>query len=881
MKIARIILLVLNVLAPLFLACDKEPTETKEIIVTGEVTDITANSAKISAYVYPSSYLEDMTYGILLSTEGSPSKDNGQVHVSSKLEANNMFTVIVTGLTSNTTYYYKSFVQIEGVSHFGSVKSFTTLDIAVDLGLSVKWAPFNIGASKPEELGDFFAWGETSPKDIYSWETYKWCNGSEVALTKYNSELSFGSVDNRTMLSLSDDAARANWGGKWRMPTRDEYQELEEECTWTWTVQGGMKGYLVTSKINGNSIFLPAGGAYSNSINNSAGIQGYYWSSSLDTSSDSLPIIANNCCFYDSYLSGNSILGRFAGASVRAVYGDPIQVSQVCLDLSQLTISLGNITCLYSTVLPENAANKAIIWSSDDPSVVSVDSNGYVTANQVGSAVISVTSEDGGKTAHCSVTVTQVAKPTAVDLGLSVKWASCNVGASFPEENGYYYAWGEIIPKTSYSWKNYKWCNGTGDDLTRYNNNPSNGDIDNRSRLLLSDDAARMFCGDKWRTPTKQEFDELVSNCTVTWTTQGRSGGYLLTSKINGNTIFLPAAGYAGESYYKIGSSGIYWSSSLCTTPISAWHLRFDHEKSSFQVADYHGVQRCLGGLIRPVYGEEEMLPVSGINLDKAELSLGVGGGAVLFAKVFPESASNPTIKWSSSSSSVASVDAAGFVTAKQAGKAVITVTTDDGGKSAQCVVTVTQPDGPEAIDLGLSVQWASYNVGATKPEEYGDYFAWGETSQKNDYSWDYYKWCDGKEHLTKYNNSSLYGIIDNKNQLDLSDDAARVNWGGEWRLPTNAEFEELLKYCVWTWTTQGGISGFRVTSRINGYCIFLPAAGSFHLGVHYNRAGSICCYWSSSLYENDPRYAFSLDQSSIIRNSRCSGSTIRPVMEK
>ena len=153
----------------------------------------------------------------------------------------------------------------------------------VDLGLSVKWATCNVGASKPEEYGDYFAWGETQPKSTYNWSTYKYCNGSYNTLTKYNNSSSYGTVDNKTQLELSDDAARANWGGSWRMPTRAEQGELRENCTWTWTTQNGVNGYKVTSKKNGNSIFLPAAGYRDVSSLSNAGSYGSYWSSSLYT----------------------------------------------------------------------------------------------------------------------------------------------------------------------------------------------------------------------------------------------------------------------------------------------------------------------------------------------------------------------------------------------------------------------------------------------------------------------------------------------------------------------------------------------------------------------------------------------------------------------
>ena len=184
----------------------------------------------------------------------------------------------------------------------------------VDLGLSVKWATCNVGATKPEEYGDYFAWGETEPKSTYDWSTYKWCNGSSDTQTKYCTKSSYGTVDNKTQLELSDDAARANWGGSWRMPTRAEQDELRENCTWTWTTQNGVNGYKVTGT-NGNSIFLPAAGDRYDRSRGDAGYIGYYWSSSLYTGSP------NNAWSVDLYRDYVDRYGysRSYGFSVRPV----------------------------------------------------------------------------------------------------------------------------------------------------------------------------------------------------------------------------------------------------------------------------------------------------------------------------------------------------------------------------------------------------------------------------------------------------------------------------------------------------------------------------------------------------------------------------------
>lgn len=153
---------------------------------------------------------------------------------------------------------------------------------AVNLGLpsGTLWADRNVGADSPEDYGDYFAWGETSTKNTYDWDTYKWCRGSSDTMTKYCTKRSYGTVDNKTVLDLEDDAAYVNMGADWRMPTYDELKELCSQCTWTWTIQNGTNGYKVTGP-NGNSIFLPAAGNRNGSGLGYAGFAGYYWSASL------------------------------------------------------------------------------------------------------------------------------------------------------------------------------------------------------------------------------------------------------------------------------------------------------------------------------------------------------------------------------------------------------------------------------------------------------------------------------------------------------------------------------------------------------------------------------------------------------------------------
>lgn len=213
---------------------------------------------------------------------------------------------------------------------------------AVDLGLpsGLKWANMNIGAESPEDYGDYFAWGETSGykdgKREFSQDTYKYYlvtktttpdkDGFEFTettsgYTKYvtNKDASRygydGFYDDKTVLDLEDDAAHVNWGGDWRMPTKEEQDELRDNCTWEWKELKGVKGYKVTGP-NGNFLFLPAAGCRFYSGLFDVGSYGYYWSSSLNSD------VSNDAChllFYSDGWDLDYYVYRYTGYSVRAV----------------------------------------------------------------------------------------------------------------------------------------------------------------------------------------------------------------------------------------------------------------------------------------------------------------------------------------------------------------------------------------------------------------------------------------------------------------------------------------------------------------------------------------------------------------------------------
>ena len=289
-------------------------------VTTSQVTNVTQTTATGGGNVTNSGGATVTERGICWSTSHNPTTSGSHANSGT---GTGSFTVNMTGLTANTTYYVRAYAINSAGTSYGSEVSFTTLSSGgghayVDLGLpsGLLWATCNVGADNPEDYGDYFAWGETQPKDTYNWSTYQYCMGSSTTLTKYctNSINGYnGFTDNLTTLLPEDDAATANWGSDWRMPTREEWQELLNNTTVTWTTQNGVKGRLFTAS-NGNSLFLPASGYRYDSSLYVAGFYGYYWSSSLYTDYPGNAwyfYFDSNYCYmdYSDRLSGQSVRG--------------------------------------------------------------------------------------------------------------------------------------------------------------------------------------------------------------------------------------------------------------------------------------------------------------------------------------------------------------------------------------------------------------------------------------------------------------------------------------------------------------------------------------------------------------------------------------------
>ena len=737
----------------------------------------------------------------------------------------------------------------------------------IDMGLDSgnKFADTNMGAENPWEPGNYYAWGELEPKKDYSWATYKWCDGTEDHMTKYNETDGLKSFADD---NYKDDVARQEWGGEWRIPTKADWDELMDESkfTWTMTSKNGSKGYEIKSKkpgYEGESIFLPAAGNMLGTQLYGVGESAAYWSSTLYAKNPTGGAIAGGV---------DAVAVRYAGLAIRPVLGkyEHKSVKGVSLDRTSLTMVVGTKRQLFAKVEPESIKNPKLKWTSADDGVATVAKDGTVTAVSLGTTTITVKTVEGGYTATCTIKVVNQSDivPEYVDLGLSVKWATFNLGATTPDDYGDYYAWGETETKEVFTPKEYKWYTPGNKKylITKYSILNSEYDaepVDNKTVLDPEDDAAHVNWGGSWRMPTYAEWKELIDNCTGK-RTKNYNGtgvmGMIVTSNIPGYTeksIFLPAAGYAisnsGIKYS--GEEGIYWTSTLdIITPYAGVFCWFGYYLPASS--------RFFGHSIRPVYGE--FVPVSSISLDKPSLELETGETAQLTVSFNPSNATAKNVHWTTSNESVAKVDKDGLVTAVKPGTATITAY-GSSGVSTSCTVTVTpKTANPEYVDLGLSVKWATFNVGATKPEEAGDFFAWGETETKGVYNWSTYKfWVGGDPDsvgdvtLNKYVTSpnaklSIYwggaGSWDYKTVLDPEDDVAHVKWGGNWRMPTEAEWTELKEKCTWIKTNQNGVSGVIFTGP-NGNSIFLPVTGRWS-GADHNYVASSGLYWTSSLDE-------------------------------
>ena len=566
-----------------------------------------------------------------------------------------------------------------------------------------------------------------------------------------------------------------------------------------------------------------------------------------------------------------------------------VHVTGISLDCNSATIKEGEYITLVATVTPSNADNKSVSWSSSSDAVATVDASGKVTGVKAGSATITATAADGGMKATCSLSVEANLAPSvtveaknvsAISAVLAGKANLSSTVASDLKVGFQYSKSASILPSNSTT------IEATDADAS-YNYTAAITGLDPETKYYF-----RSFARQNGQDTYGETLEFTTKDVNSLLETKDASAVEATKATMNAKLDLT-------DVQYKSLAYGFLWgtSESASNTDVKCTEIK-DNAISAALTGLSHKTQYWYKAYVKlddqTFYGEvktftTDVVPVESVSLDKTEYTFNtIGNTLTLTATVLPADATDKSVSWSSSSDAVATVDASGKVTAVSEGTATIKTEAKDGsGKYASCSVTVNTPCPSGAVDLGLSVYWGTTNIGASKPEDYGDYYAWGETEPKESYSWSTYKFgTSSSGPFFKYNTSDSYGTVDNKTVLEPEDDVASVKLGGKWRMPTDAEWTELRTKCTWTWTTNyngTGVKGQIVTAT-NGNSIFLPAAG-YRRDTKLYDAGSYGYYWSSSLNTDKPSIAWyvNFNSGNVRRRDygyRSYGQSVRPVSE-
>ena len=528
--------------------------------------------------------------GIIWSTEKDFVSKNSTKVKATEIDRDNNFNIEVSSLDPGTKYYFRSYLTIKGTDIHGDIKEFTTKEMSsifstldadeVTATSAVMNALLDLSDIRYDNLEYGFYWGTSAEtQDVF-------LKGRGLSSGKYSAVMN-------NLPHLTQYWYKAYL----KLDSRTFYGEVKTFTTGKISVESvSLDKSEYTFHNLGETLTLNAVVSPSNATD-----KGIEWSSDNEA-------VAS--------VDNGKVTGLSNGTAVITVTTDDgaksascvVTVSQyvtsISLDKTSMSLEAGQTGTITATVGPDSAQDKSIIWSSSDESVATVDAEGVVSALSEGTAFINATAKDGsGVAAQCKVSVYRFVVPEVVDLGLSVKWASFNLGASSPVKSGMFFAWGEVSSKEQYDWLTYKWCYGNYSTLTKYNTRAPSGIVDGKTVLDSEDDAATSKLGGKFRTPTKEEFSELVNqeNCTWAWTEMEGVKGYKVTSKIEGyagNWIFLPATGYFdGSSIVREGASGYYWSSSV-NPEQSRYAYRLEIGSSDYY---WYNSDRCVGLQIRPV----------------------------------------------------------------------------------------------------------------------------------------------------------------------------------------------------------------------------------------------------------------------------------------
>lgn len=608
-----------------------------EVIVTAEATNITRNSAVLYGYAdLEQTGVNGVQFGIIVSTNENPSEANGRLWRCYEVDRNNKYFAEVSDLNANTVYYYKAYIKVGDLLKVGEVKSFTTT--SYDLSVQTKDAsditPFNAylnGAVQGEDKNLVQSVGFLYSATDSSQDALK-KNGVDV-VSNLNSDGSFvGFTRSQDPLHVALTSSTKYY--------YIAYAEIFESGHGYQLIYGEVKSFttpeITASVSTGDATDIGFDTAtVSGAVRTDETMIGGFLYSSTSSTIEELKN-NNNSVFDENFYSGSyTYSATFTGLSAGTKYyyvainlardgkeffGEVKSFTTKSINATVETLDADDIELFTATlngsIQIQNTENLSksvwFLYSSSASTLDALKSSGTkVSTESISYDGIFVYVLEGlpsatkfyyvacanvaGKLFYGQVKSFSTHKESdygeAVDLGLSVKWRSCNIGATTPEGYGNYFAWGETEPKTSYTWSTYKWCNGSSSSLTKYNTSNSYGVRDNRTVLEKDDDVAFVKLGGKWRMPTDEELAEL-SYCTLSQITQNGVNGFLITGP-NGNSIFLPTSGYMNTSLRNRGSYCYYWSSSLRTEyPYQSWY---------YNGYNYNYNERYLGYSVRPV----------------------------------------------------------------------------------------------------------------------------------------------------------------------------------------------------------------------------------------------------------------------------------------
>ena len=716
-------------------------------------------------------------------------------------------------MPKDTAYFLRAYAKDkDGNIEYGNTLQFGRCYVDLGLPSGTKWANISVGNVSPYQNGDYYAWGETTTKSSYPYDgsNYRWYSHS-----------TWIEPDRLLDIQATDfDVASVKWGGVWMTPDVKDIQELVDNCDFTLSTMNGMVGYIIKSRHNDNSLFMPLSGFFRDRHEQYT-TNGYMASSSLPGVNDQTDHakLLNNI--------GVNNWHRTDAIPVRPVYktnataadGTPMFIrSLVAAKQYDGENETDTLKATVRGLAGTTGTTVGFSYSTDgqfaNDTKVTVDKS---TDGQF-SYVFTPAPDAAGERTYYRAFVNSngtyyygdtlhVDAVGLVDLGLSVLWANVDIGAASADNHGDFYRWGATKPFRGDNTYYY----GGNKDITQFSGH----------------DTATELWGDKYRMPTLAEFQELMDNCTVTQETSDNGvNGYRFTGKGDyaNRSILLPTSGvfkYDDTYRYAVNSENSHWTSTNSSS---------DNAHRVFLGSNNGAYSKKYGFPVRPVHDKKDYVQTVGMSRYTKD------GAEVDTLKLYYTHNSGKTVT-------------VGFLlgqnaelTAGQTGVSELVIANPVNGfnrfvkNGLQKGVTYyyrafVHPEGEayiygdvlefqllDYVDLGLPSGnlWANVNLGAAYDEDFGDYYAWGETQPKSYYSESNYTW--------KQNNSWIQIGSD---IAGTQYDAATVNLGELWQLPTLAECKELIDNTDRELYTENGTNYWKFMKKDDHTkYIVLPSAG-------------------------------------------------------